>query len=320
MNRNTTSSLLDYANLDNILANDDPTHPLSSDALLKFSKTIHADENVRFLLDAQRIMASKTATSYKILVKRYGNCLNLPNAAQSKFLLGEPDGVKIAIAHIYDLVKTDICPKFLKTIHVRKQLDYSRESALWWRKKQTLKSFFSYPDSILTIDTRCHSILCSTLIILGILVYLNFGQEYGILFYLTYGFVARSLFGPKLDPQSYFVIFILRPFVVKSKLIDPIFEDGFLQRISQTIGAFLALLSLAFCYAHLIVPFCVFMGLLGLASLVNGLFGICFLCSLFTQLVKFKVLPSKFDRKSNEKFIGIPSLNRDRIDSVIVMS
>ncbi|CAM9332107.1 unnamed protein product [Ectocarpus sp. 12 AP-2014] len=31
---------------------------------------------------------------------------------------------------------------------------------------------------------------------------------------ITYGYIARVACGPRLDPQEFFVLFVLRPFVV----------------------------------------------------------------------------------------------------------
>ena len=319
--RRDTTLLLEGANLDKVLQNDNPKHPLSVEALLKFATSIYADENVRFLMDYEHLRSLRNKSSMKILVKRYGNHLNLPNEVQAQFLSGEPHGIQLAYFHIYELVKTDILPKFLKTLRVRKKLDESRESALWWKKKQTLRTFFSFPDSVLTIDARLHALLCSIFICSGILVYLSFNQEYGIFFWLFYGYATRYICGPKLDPQSYIVIFILRPFVIRTKILDIVFVNSFLQRITQAVGAAVTFLILVFCYSDMTIEFCAFSGMIGLFSSINALFGYCVLCVVLSKFAKWKILPDRFDHCKEDKMFGIANReSRQQIDSVILMA
>eukprot|EP00834_Sanchytrium_tribonematis_P005341 NODE_317_length_9977_cov_0.461126.p2 type:complete len:326 gc:universal NODE_317_length_9977_cov_0.461126:2005-2982(+) len=317
----SSSFYSDFTTIDQILSNEDPKHPLSADALLKFAKSIYADENVRFILDAKRVMSFKNLPSYKILAKRYGTCLNLPNEIQCRFVKGDLLGVEEAYCHIYEIVKTDIYPKFLKTIQIRKQLDYTRQSALWWKKRQTLNSFFSYPDPILVIDARCHSFLCTILIITSIMLSLNFGTDYGVMIYLTYGYLARFCCGPKLDFQSYFVIFMLRPLIIETNLLDVTFESGYPRRIVQLLAGLLALAASVLLYLDLVFVYCGVIGFLGLFACVNALFDYCVLCQVLTQLVKLKILPPKCDYRAGTRMIGVPTrTSKQRIDSVIVIN
>eukprot|EP00835_Amoeboradix_gromovi_P005168 NODE_461_length_8173_cov_0.353604.p2 type:complete len:328 gc:universal NODE_461_length_8173_cov_0.353604:3950-2967(-) len=319
--RNDVNSLLEIATLEQVLDNDDINHPLSANALLKFSHSIFANENVEFLIDARQVMAANSTSSYRILVKRYGFCLNLPNEIQDRFLKGDPVGIKLATTHIFELVKTDIFPRFVKTIQIRKQLDYSRDSALWWKRPQSFYSFFSYPSSILTIDARCHSFICTVLIIAGALVFLSFNTDFGILFYLLYGYLARLICGPKLDPQSYFVIFIMRPVIVEYNFMDVLFENGMLHRVTQGLSAVLTIIALLLGFNDILIGFCTCTGVLGLFSAINALFGVNGAHFILRQLVKWNILPDKYGDKSNEKVIGIrSSRSRRKIDSVIILN
>ncbi len=316
-----SNTLLEMTSLDQILANEDPKHPLGADALLKYSKTIFADENVRFLMDAKRVMSAENVHSYKILVKRYGDCLNLPRNVQAKFLTGRTNGLELAHRHIYEIVKTDICPKFLKTIKVRNQLDLSRDSALWWKSPQTFRTFFSYPDLILSSDERCHSFLNSILVIAGILIFLNFNTEFGILIYLLYCFCARALCGPKLDPQSFFVLFVCRPFFIRSKYQDVLFKNGKSIRVSEFIGALLTASALICGYFGPLIGFVSIMGILCFFCCVNAVFGFSIVHFAISTLSRAGLLSKKYDMTSNSIMgFQIKSSSRQRIDSVIVVS
>ncbi len=94
-----------------------------------------------------------------------------------------------------------------------------------------------------------------------------------VLFVLGTGFLARTLCGPRLDPQAYFVLFVMRPiFVDRLNLLSNTFHPGPPKRLAQFMG-------LMFMYdpASLCTP----------ARRVTFVF----LCSLSATLFRFAIFP-----------------------------
>ncbi|KAG5190039.1 hypothetical protein JKP88DRAFT_252508 [Tribonema minus] len=70
--------------------------------------------------------------------------------------------------------------------------------------------------------------------------------------YLLYGFVARTLCGPRLDPQALLVLFVVRPLAVdKLGLLKNKFVPSPPKRFSQAVGAFFSMLCLVFALVEL---------------------------------------------------------------------
>ena len=102
-------------------------------------------------------------------------------------------------------MNTDVYPKFLSHITLKRNLILARREALWFRNlsKLTFREFFSFPNPVNEVDTRCHNIMTLMLVLAGVLLdayHIKAGKW--ILVYVLYGFVARTLCGPRVDPQA----------------------------------------------------------------------------------------------------------------------
>jgi len=128
----------------------------------------------------------------------------------------------------------------------KKHLLYAEEFAKWWKYKMSLKEFFTFPQMINSADARLHSLCCGSLIIIIILLTALVKEPVWVpeflAVYLSYGYLTRTLCGPRLDPQAFVVLFLLRPLMEdKLRLIKSEFRNqGIPRRIAQFLGAFCA--------------------------------------------------------------------------------
>lgn len=68
------------------------------------------------------------------------------------------------------------------------------------QKELTAWQFFTFPSPVDSIESRLHAFLCLVVAVFAGLLsaLLDF---HWVWLYLVYGFFARTLFGPRLDPQ-----------------------------------------------------------------------------------------------------------------------
>jgi hypothetical protein len=121
---------------------------------------------------------------------------------------------------------------------------HHHHQARWWRESQqrSLKQFFSFPPLINEGESRLHNavVLVHILLfnLLGLLALLappapataitiaNLTTAQFVLgTLLVYGFSARLLFGPRLDPHAFFVLFVLSPLLLGTRPFPSLYKD-----------------------------------------------------------------------------------------------
>ncbi|EPZ35634.1 hypothetical protein O9G_002642 [Rozella allomycis CSF55] len=218
--------------------------------------------------------------------------------------------------HIYRMLKTDIFPKFLSHTTVKKQLHLSTHDALWFLDLPgSLKTFFKFPDPVNEVEARIHG-LCSSLLILAFVLMDLFvkGPPY-ILYYLTYGFAARSLCGSRLDVQAYFVLFVARPiFTDVLGLFETRFVGGFTRRLAQIVGLLFSLVSLILYQFNLVYACYGVLAFLFFATFLNGVWNICLVCECFRVMIGRGWISSKWCEECSIKYVETKKIN-DQIES-----
>ncbi|KAJ3059604.1 hypothetical protein HK102_009913, partial [Quaeritorhiza haematococci] len=119
-----------------------------------------------------------------------------------------------------------------------KTLKFSYEEQLWWKDKNlSFRSFFSFPDVINVVDSRGQAICSWCLVATALIIDFIYGFPYLYFIPLTF-FILRVISGLKIDPQSLFVLFVLRPYFLKPVLrMEDDFVPGLPRWTSQVVGS-----------------------------------------------------------------------------------
>lgn len=206
--------------------------------------------------------------------------------------------VKIAWEPVYyDVLNTlfeGVFKKWAVDAAVVKDVQLSKDVALWWRAKpMNLRTFFSFPNPVDVAESRIHGKLVAILSLVSILFDIFTGIWY-LSLVVFYGLFMRALCGPRLDPQAFMVLFMIRPMVVdKLHCIDHDFVAGPPRRFAQAFGALVIGLSivlrlLGWRYASWAVA-----GFLAMVSMVQAILNFCLGCALFGLLMRLGLIPKK---------------------------
>jgi hypothetical protein len=104
--------------------------------------------------------------------------------------------------------------------------------------------------------------------------------------WILYGFLARTMCGPRLDPQAWLVLFIS-----KKTNWTPSFVAGPPKRLAQFGALFLGSSSLILYLSGEQVPAMWFMGIIILFSSLQAFLYQCVVCMLFYFLVMLHLVP-----------------------------
>ncbi|CAM9250730.1 unnamed protein product, partial [Ectocarpus fasciculatus] len=192
---------------------------------------------------------------------------------------------------ILEMVRADNYARYKDFVVTQRQLRVSSLEAVWWMQDGlTMETFFSFPNPINNAESRLHG--CLTTLYVPIALILAWQGVPWLWVWITFGYTARLLCGPRLDPQAFFVLFVLRPFVVdKLGLIENDFTAGPPKRFAQAIGLMFAAscMVLAFCKQNVAMA-CLAAGLFG-ASFLAGFVDFCIACAIFGMAVRAKIVP-----------------------------
>jgi hypothetical protein len=226
---------------------------------------------------------------------------------------------------IFTLMRISVFPLFLNRIIVDRQLSMSKTLALWWKQKDlTWRTFFTFPDAINIAESRLHA-FCSGAIALAIFTlalimnYAPFAQDIqnelrisiaALCVYLSYGFLARVLCGPRLDIQAFLVLFVIRPFVEDFLgWIDSEFEDAKTARwLAQVVGGMVGLSGSICLLFSIYFPESVYAADLFIVSIT--FFGMMVLVTSFSCFANFCVVCWAYFRFKN---IGHPKSKTEAI-------
>lgn len=205
---------------------------------------------------------------------------------------------------IVKVMMTDLWPRFIEYACVRETIGLSREIALWWRNPNlTWQEFFSFPSPINILESRLNNMCTFLLSLLTIFLIYKYDWPY-LCLYLVYGFFVRTLSGPRVDPQAFLVLFVLRPLFEDYMHIGKSeFFPGTPFRFAQACGL---LFSLAGTILYFIgqptlslIPFFA----LFLASGVASFTGFCAACAFFHVMCKMGLISTDVAESVNLKFV-----------------
>jgi hypothetical protein len=188
-------------------------------------------------------------------------------------------------------------------------LAMARREALWFmpgEEKMTLSRFFSFPNPINDADTRVHAFCILCLVAAGVaLDYYNLLTYPFLHYYVVLGYFLRVLTGPKLDPQAFIVLFLLKPFFQKIFCSFPNddFHAGPPKRFAQTIGFCTASTATVLGYFGLTLASYSVWGFLGFLCALQFTTGFCLGCFIFGILMKAGLIPKETCNKCNNYFV-----------------
>eukprot|EP00903_Cladosiphon_okamuranus_P020809 g19114.t1 len=242
----------------------------------------------------------------------------------TKSPFAEPDRSSLDLAYysVLELVRDDQYPKYMDYILVQRRLRFSRMEAQWWKNDSlTVQEFFRFPSPVDAIESRLHAALTVLISIPATLLSAFLGFPW-LWLYLNYGFLARCLCGPRVDPQAFLVLFVLRPLVTEK--LGPLrneYVPGAPMRFAQlasflvssgcTAAAFLGYLS------WMLGLMCVLLVLSFLWSACN----FCIVCEIYLACVRAKLLPESICHDCSIRYVTgegpptktAPGLTEDRL-------
>ncbi|CAG8544641.1 4714_t:CDS:10 [Ambispora leptoticha] len=212
--------------------------------------------------------------------------INLSSAMRKRVHKRFLEGLKTADPTIFDetqnetelLLLADVYPKFVNYVHLRKNLVLSRNIALWCINMPSLKEFFTFPSPVNEAESRLHNFCTSFLVpaATALAVFCNFPYLY---FYILYGFFARVVAGPRLDPQAFIVLFILRPlFEDVLPIIRSEYVPSVPKHFAQICGLLFSLFGTTFWFLNYHMVSFVFWGILFTAASFAAIFDFCVAC------------------------------------------
>lgn len=212
--------------------------PLNIETFLEFCNSEKSTENVEFVRAIYERKQSINDMMQEFIVPGSPKSVNLSASTVRAIHDGQPNAWNLASAEIVSLIKSDTFERFLSKIITMTKLSTSKNIALWCFKTQSkIEPFCSFPSSVNVAESRISNIV-NGVVLVGIAllldVYCNFPFVY---IYIAYGYFVRCLCGPRLDPNAFFVLFILQPLVVdKFNWLENEFVNGKTKQFVQLIG------------------------------------------------------------------------------------
>eukprot|EP00752_Nemacystus_decipiens_P011601 g10302.t1 len=224
----------------------------------------------------------------------------------TKSPFSEPDRSSLDSAYwsVLKLVRDDQYPKYMDYILVQRQLRFSRMEAQWWKNESlTVQEFFKFPSPVDAIESRLHATMTILVSISAALVSALLGFPW-VWLYLTYGFLARCLCGPRVDPQAFLVLFVLRPLVAEK--LGPL-RDEFLPGAPMRFAQFVGLVLSSGCtVAAFVGRFYWMLGLVCVLVFFSFLWSACntcVICVMYLACVRAKLLPASICNDCSIRYI-----------------
>ncbi|CEO98289.1 hypothetical protein PBRA_006403 [Plasmodiophora brassicae] len=188
------------------------------------------------------------------------------------------------------MFEKDAFPRFIKECTRRHNLAISRDMCFWWTRRPL--RLFGFPNPVNQLEARSHSGCVTLLTILHIIFLYEFAVPW-LGWYILYGFAARFLSGPRIDPQAYFVIFVVRPLLEDVlQVARSEFHPSPPKRFAQFVGLLFALAgNILYNVLHLTVPSIIVWGCLVVAAGLLALTGFCAACFVFSVGMRLGLVP-----------------------------
>lgn len=294
--------------------------PFNLEHFRKFCRKNYVDENIEFWLAVEKFTNHRLIADnerdwsvYVLLAESIVHSfvdekaefqVNLPRSlaviTENKLLLAvrnrkmDTSVFDSAQRHIFELMNTDVYPKFLKEVTTDRHITITRQEALWFLndKMPTMKEFTEYPNPVNSAETRLYSFIIATLI--PVAIFMDYQYSSSILYwYLLYTQIFKMIFGPRLDIQSYLVIFLVRPIVQTAFLGWPFnaLVPGPPTRFALLCGVVITLIGYGFRLGGMIVASYSVFGLFCLILLSAFILDKCLGCAIFWVMMHIGILP-----------------------------
>lgn len=149
------------------------------------------------------------------------------------------------------------------------------------QSKSGLNWFFSFPDPVNEVSAR---------LVAGMVVALSlsaiFTQQAWIVAFMTYGFLAHVISGPKFSPIGLLATKIITPRLGWDKP-----TPGVPKRFAQGIGLVFSATALALFLTNLPIAAITILSVLTLFAALESFVGFCAGCFVFTQLMRVGLIP-----------------------------
>jgi len=234
-------------------------YPLDLASFARFCASTYTQEHLAFVLLIRKFIAVKPSGLFynrflRCIQKKYldivsESCINIKDIERKKV-------VEIAEACIsnknYDhnifnsllsditmLLNIDSFIRFRRQVSQHKSLMQERSMALWCCTSDIKRcsDFFKLPNPTSMIHHRLCNLINGLIISWGIL---NLAVFNGSMLIpgsaAIIGMLLRLICGPRLDPISFLVIFVLEPLVGYLRIMTPKFVINHVKRLSESIG------------------------------------------------------------------------------------
>lgn len=142
---------------------------------------------------------------------------------------------------VVKLMERDVFRRFKNMAVLQARITEAQAMALWcWNPDETpdCASFFSYPNPVDAVHARLHHLFAALFTAIGMSLYALESFDHALIwfYFMLYGFVARTACGPRLDPMSYVVLFVIDPIVRKIGLMHTRYVKNKSRRFAEVGG------------------------------------------------------------------------------------
>ncbi|CAM9678536.1 unnamed protein product [Ectocarpus fasciculatus] len=315
--------------LEDVLSRAYTERPFDLDSFLTYAKKNYFSENLAFLEEVTNLRGQREKEKYRLhLLHIMTEYVRANSPSEVNLSHNERKEAEMRVATVLDqvfgdpltepsdrgcldgaynailaMVKADNYARYKDFIVAQRQLRVARLEAIWWMQDGlTMKTFFSFPSPVNNAESRLHA--CFTTLYMPLATYLAWRGVPWMWVCVTYGYTARVLCGPRLDPQAFFVLFVLRPFVVdRLGLLHDEFTSGAPKRFAQSIGLVFSATCMVLAFfkqyhAMEAVAACLFG-----ASFLAGFCDFCIACVIFGMAARAKIVPATVCEDCNLRYI-----------------
>ncbi|GAB5361136.1 hypothetical protein AAMO2058_000688300 [Amorphochlora amoebiformis] len=188
-------------------------------------------------------------------------------------------------------LNVDSFRRFKAHVTLKEQISIAKHQALWccFRKETpTIFRFFTYPNPVDEMHARLSSLFIAFVFAFGLCETVHNQSPYAFS-YITWVMISRAICGPRLDPHSFFILFVVDPIVRYFGLMRSLFVENSGRRFADlmcgTFAGLLVTLSILSNQAPiaLIVLLVVGIGII-FSAFLHIAFNICIVCYLYSCL------------------------------------
>lgn len=148
----------------------------------------------------------------------------------------------------------------------------------------------SFPE---LVNDRAARVVAALVVILAIVAIIT--EHPAATLFLLYGFLARVLFGSKIDVFARLAIHVIVPMLRLGDRPVP----GPPKRFAQFIGLCFSAAATAFLFLGMSMAFQISLGILALFAFLESAFGFCAGCFFFYQLMRIGLIPAQVCENCN---------------------